>query len=43
MSYGNNMPINGVEKMEYKIFGNAQSSENPIIIVSENILSDKMS
>ena len=42
MSYGNNMPINGVEKMGYKIFGNAQSSENPII-VSENILLDKMS
>ena len=23
------MPINGVENMEYKIFGNAQLSENP--------------
>ena len=23
------MPVNGDEKMEYKIFGNAQSSENP--------------
>ena len=42
MSYGNNMPVYSDEKIEYKIFGNAQSSENPII-VSENILLDKMS
>ena len=31
-----------MKKMESEIFGNAQSSENPIIIVSENILIDKM-